>query len=75
MGWKIDEDDEHGVNALALIRPYKDAIYPYTRVLVKWKDGKVSLEYRGFIRRIAMGNSANGDRLLYLKVRELENAY
>ncbi|KAE8384241.1 hypothetical protein BDV23DRAFT_177205 [Aspergillus alliaceus] len=75
VGWKIEDDDEHGVNALALIRPRKDAVYPHTRALVKWKDGKVTLERRGFVRRIAMGNSANGDRMLYLKARELENAY
>ncbi|KAL5362272.1 hypothetical protein BJX96DRAFT_177006 [Aspergillus floccosus] len=75
VGWKVDDDDEHGVNALALIRPQKDAVYPHTRALVKWKDGKVTLERRGFVRRIAMGNSANGDRMLYLKARELENAY
>ncbi|KAL4889249.1 hypothetical protein BDV59DRAFT_186820 [Aspergillus ambiguus] len=75
VGWKVEDDDEHGVNALALIRPQKDAVYPHTRALVKWNDGKVTLERRGFVRRIAMGNSANGDRMLYLKARELENAY
>lgn len=75
VDWKVIDDDEHGVNALALIRPQKDAVYPHIRALVKWKDGKVTLKRRGFVRRTAMGNSANGHRMFYLKARELENAY
>ncbi|GAT22746.1 actin-binding protein Fragmin [Aspergillus luchuensis] len=46
-----------------------------TRALVKWNDGNVTLERRGFIRRIANGNSFNGDRMIYLKAKELENAF
>ncbi|KAL4948722.1 hypothetical protein BDW69DRAFT_189013 [Aspergillus filifer] len=76
VGWKVEGDDDASGNSLALIRPVKDALYPHTRVLVKWKDNnKVSLERRGFVRRIANGNSINGDRMIYLKAKELENAY
>ncbi len=75
MGWKVEDDDDTTANVLALIRPAKDIIYPNTRVLVKWKLGGTSLERRGFIRRIANGSSLSGDRMIYLKAKELENAY
>ncbi|KAH2761569.1 hypothetical protein KXW10_000391 [Aspergillus fumigatus] len=75
VGWKIEDDDEAGVNALELIQPRKSAVYPHTRVVVKWKDGQTSLERRGFIRRIANGTSLNGDRMIYLKAREMEKTY
>ena len=76
VGWKVEDDDEVGTNALASIRPIRDTIYPHTRVLVKWKkNGQTSLERRGFVRRIASGNKINGDRMIYLKAKELENAY
>ncbi|RHZ48748.1 uncharacterized protein CDV56_103023 [Aspergillus thermomutatus] len=75
VGWKIEDDDEAGVNALELIRPRKCAMYPHTRVVVKWKDGQTSLERRGFVRRIANGTSLNGDRMIYLKAREMEKTY
>ncbi|KAA8649654.1 uncharacterized protein ATNIH1004_002325 [Aspergillus tanneri] len=75
VGWKVEDDDEANTNALALIRPQRYATYPHTRVLVKWKDGNTTLERRGFVRRIANGNSFNGDRMIYLKAKELENAY
>ncbi|KAA8647899.1 uncharacterized protein ATNIH1004_006601 [Aspergillus tanneri] len=74
VGWKVEDDDEANTNALALIRPQRYATYPQ-RVLVKWKDGNTTLERRGFVRRIANGNSFNGDRMIYLKAKELENAY
>ncbi|GFF60861.1 hypothetical protein IFM51744_10511 [Aspergillus udagawae] len=61
VGWKIEDDDEAGVNTLELIQPRKSVIYPHTRVVVKWKDGQTSLERRGFIQRIANGTSLNGD--------------
>jgi hypothetical protein len=75
VGWKVEDDDDASTNALALIRPAKDIIYPHTRVLVKWKRGGISLERRGFIRRIANGSSLSGDRMIYLKAKELENTY
>jgi hypothetical protein len=75
VGWKVENDDDASANALSLIRPVKDATYPHTRILVKWKDQSISLERRAFVRRIAHGNSLNGDRLIYLKAKELENAY
>lgn len=75
VGWKVDDDDDTSANALALIRPAKYTAYPHTRVLVKWKLGGTSLEQRGFIRRIANGGSLSGDRMIYLKAKELENAY
>ncbi|KAI9040416.1 P-loop containing nucleoside triphosphate hydrolase protein [Aspergillus affinis] len=75
VGWKVEDDDEANINALALIRPQRYAVYPHTRALVRWKDDNVTLERRGFIRRIANGNSFNGDRMVYLKAKELENAF
>jgi hypothetical protein len=75
VGWKIEDDDEAGVNALDLIVPRKSAMYPHTRVIVKWKDGQTSLERRGFIRRIANGTSLNGDRMIYQKAEEMEMTY
>lgn len=75
VGWKVEDDDEASENALASIRPRRDAVYPHTRALVKWKKGQTSLERRGFIRRITSGNSFNGDRVIYLKAKEMENAY
>ncbi|KAL4960572.1 uncharacterized protein BDV14DRAFT_204556 [Aspergillus stella-maris] len=76
VGWKVEGDDEVGGNSLALIRPVKDAFYPHTRVYVQWKGkDNFSLERRGFVRRIANGSSLNGDRMIYLKAREMENAY
>lgn len=75
VGWKVDDNDEANTNVLASIRPEKYAHYPHTRVLVKWKDGNITLERRGFIRRIANGNNFNGDRMIYLKAKEFEDAY
>ncbi|KAK5728077.1 hypothetical protein LTS12_027367 [Elasticomyces elasticus] len=74
VGWKVDDDDEANTNVLASIRPEKYAHYPHTRVLVKWKDGNITLERRGFIRR-TNGNNFNGDRMIYFKAKEFEDAY
>ncbi|KAL4924640.1 uncharacterized protein BDV17DRAFT_300913 [Aspergillus undulatus] len=74
VGWKVEDDDDTNANALALIRPPQER-YPHTRVLVKWKQGGTTLERRGFIRRIVNGGSLGGDRLIYMKAKELENAY
>ncbi|RJE21173.1 hypothetical protein PHISCL_06496 [Aspergillus sclerotialis] len=73
VGWKVNED-EADINALALIRPPQE-VYPHTKVLVKWKDQQISLERRGFVRRIANSGNFNGDRMIYLKAKELENSY
>ncbi|KAL2801736.1 hypothetical protein BJX63DRAFT_416682 [Aspergillus granulosus] len=75
VGWKVEDNNNASANALALIRPVKDATYPYIQVLVKWKDQNVSLERRAFVRRITHGNGLNSDWLIYLKAKELENAY
>lgn len=75
VGWKVDGDDEANRNALALFRPERYATYPHKRVLVKWKDGHITLEHRASVRRIANGNSFNGDRMIYMKAKELEDAY
>ncbi|KAL4753499.1 hypothetical protein BDW72DRAFT_190952 [Aspergillus terricola var. indicus] len=53
----------------------KDTIYPHACVLVKWKLGGTTLERRGLIRRIANGSTFSGDRMIYLKAKELENTY
>lgn len=75
VGWKVEEDDENGIDALSLLRPEKGAVYPQTRTLVKWKDGTFTLEGRTFIRRITSGSSLDGDRVLYQKAQEMESTY
>jgi hypothetical protein len=75
VGWKVEDDDESEINPLDLIRPEPNALYPQTRILVKWKDGTVTLEGRAFIRRITKGSSLDGDRVIYQKAEELEQAY
>lgn len=74
VGWKIEDDDESGIDPLAWIWPEPNVVYPQTRVLVKRKDGNTSLETRRFIRRIANGSS-NGDRMIYQKAEGMEKAY
>ncbi|KAJ5932806.1 hypothetical protein N7516_007295 [Penicillium verrucosum] len=75
IGWKVEEDDEQGVNPLNLLLPAKDIVYPQTRILVKWKDGRFTLEGRSFIRRITTGSALDGDRVIYQKAEELEDSY
>ncbi|KAA8644959.1 hypothetical protein EYZ11_008157 [Aspergillus tanneri] len=67
VGWKIEDDDEEGLEPLDLIWPEPYAKYPHTRVLVQWKDKEVTLEDRTFIRRITRGSSLQGDRVIYQK--------
>ncbi|KAJ5249302.1 hypothetical protein N7468_000753 [Penicillium chermesinum] len=75
VGWKIEDDDEEGLNPLSYLQPAKRAIYPQTRCLVKWKDGITTLEGRAFLRRITHGSALDGDRVIYQKAAELESAY
>ncbi|KAJ5639169.1 uncharacterized protein N7484_007031 [Penicillium longicatenatum] len=75
IGWKIEDDDEEGINPLNLLQPTKGAIFPQTRVLVEWKDGRCTLEGRSFIRRITTGSALDGDRVIYQKAEELEIRY
>ncbi|KAJ5367183.1 hypothetical protein N7541_001124 [Penicillium brevicompactum] len=75
IGWKIDEDDEQGLDPLNLLQPAKGIVYPQTRILVKWKDGVFTLEGRSFIRRITTGSALDGDRVIYQKAEELETTY
>ncbi|KAJ5469739.1 hypothetical protein N7539_007692 [Penicillium diatomitis] len=75
IGWKIEEDDEEGFDALDAIQATKDACYPQTRALVKWKDGAITLETRSFIRRISSGSKLDADRMIFQKAVELETAY
>ncbi|KAB8202233.1 hypothetical protein BDV34DRAFT_228559 [Aspergillus parasiticus] len=35
VGWKVDNNNKHRVNTLALIQPQKDTVYPHTRALIK----------------------------------------
>ncbi len=35
IGWKVDDNDEDGLNPLNLLQPAKGAYYPQTRALVK----------------------------------------
>ncbi|OJJ42037.1 hypothetical protein ASPZODRAFT_147845 [Penicilliopsis zonata CBS 506.65] len=75
VGWKIEDDDEEGLNPLDLLQPAKGAYYPQTRTLVEWTDGVITLEGRPFIRRITTGSTLDGDRVIYQKAKELETAY
>jgi hypothetical protein len=75
IGWKVEDDDEQGLNPLNLLLPAKGIVYPETRILVKWKDGLFTLEGRTFIRRITAGSALDGDRVIYQKAEELENTY
>ncbi|KAJ5301620.1 hypothetical protein N7508_006483 [Penicillium antarcticum] len=75
IGWKVEEDDEQGLDPLHLLLPAKGTIYPQTRILVKWKDGTVTLEGRSFIRRITVGSALDGDRVIYQKAKDLETTY
>ncbi|KAE8308579.1 hypothetical protein BDV41DRAFT_592103 [Aspergillus transmontanensis] len=76
VGWKVeDDDDENGIDPLDLMVPEPGSVYPETRVLVEWRDGETTLETRAFVRRIANGSSLDGDRLVFQKAKELEEAY
>ncbi|KAJ6118837.1 hypothetical protein N7471_013457 [Penicillium samsonianum] len=75
IGWKMDGDDEDGINPLLLLQPTKGGLYPQTRALVKWRDGTRTVEGRSFIRRITMGSSLDGDKTIYQKAVEMEKAY
>lgn len=53
--------------------------YPDTKLLVKWKDGEVTLETRAFFHRI-IGKWSNGKRvdpdyMIYKKAEAQENNY
>ena len=67
VGWKVEDDDEEGLEALDLIWPEPYAKHPHTRILVQWKDKQVTLEDRTFIRRITKGSNLQGDRVIYQK--------
>ncbi|KAJ5641213.1 hypothetical protein N7490_005213 [Penicillium lividum] len=75
IGWKVEDDDESGLNPLNLLQPAKGSVYPQTRALVKWKDDTFTLEGRSFIRRITTGSALDGDRLIWQKAEELESSY
>ncbi|KAJ5504616.1 hypothetical protein N7463_007490 [Penicillium fimorum] len=75
IGWKIEDDDEDGINPLSLLQPIKGGLYPQTRALVKWRDGTRTIEGRSFIRRITMGSSLDGDKTIYQKAMEMEKSY
>ncbi|KAJ5921093.1 hypothetical protein N7466_009419 [Penicillium verhagenii] len=75
IGWKVEDDDEDGLDPLDLIEPAKNAIYPQTRILVKWRDGLSTLEGRSFIRRITKGPALDGDKVIYQKAEESELSY
>ncbi|KAJ5417422.1 uncharacterized protein N7487_000972 [Penicillium crustosum] len=72
VGWKVPDDDEEEVDPLSLIVPATGVIYPQTRVIVLWTDGRTTLETRTFIRRIAGGPNRNGDNIIYQKALEVE---
>jgi hypothetical protein len=74
IGWKVDGDDDQGLDPLSLLLPAQGISYPQTRILVKWKDGAFTVEGRSFIRRVTTGSALDGDRVIYQKAEELETA-
>ncbi|GMG01319.1 unnamed protein product [Aspergillus oryzae] len=75
VGWKVDDDDEEGIEPLDLLVPKPYATYPHTRILVLWVDGAVTLEDRAFIRRITKGSYLNVARIIYHKALRQEIRY
>lgn len=75
VGWKVDDDDEEGIEPLDLLVPEPYATYPHTRILVLWVDGAVTLEDRAFIRRITKGSYLNVARIIYHKALRQEIHY
>ncbi|KAJ5110865.1 hypothetical protein N7532_001400 [Penicillium argentinense] len=75
IGWKVEDDDEVGIDPLSFIQPVPHSVFPQTRALVKWKDGNFTLEGRQFVRRITNGSSHQGDQVIYQKAKDLEIAY
>ncbi|KAJ5089592.1 hypothetical protein N7532_008276 [Penicillium argentinense] len=75
IGWKVEDDDEVGIDPLSFIQPVPHSVFPQTRALVKWKDGTFTLEGRQFVRRITNGSSHQGDQVIYQKAKDLEIAY
>ncbi|KAB8226966.1 uncharacterized protein BDW43DRAFT_317284 [Aspergillus alliaceus] len=75
IGWKVDEDDEEGIEPLDLLWPEAYTIYPHTRALIIWKDGVVTLEDRSFLRRIIKGSSLQKARVIYEQARKQEIRY
>ncbi|PYH40991.1 uncharacterized protein BP01DRAFT_408517 [Aspergillus saccharolyticus JOP 1030-1] len=74
VAWKVPDDDEDidTHDALCLIIPEKGVCYPQTRVLVKWKDGIVTVEDRATIRRITEKRPIDGDMVIYWKAKQSE---
>ncbi|KAB8069863.1 hypothetical protein BDV29DRAFT_161036 [Aspergillus leporis] len=75
IGWKVDEDDEDGIEPLDLLWPEPYAIYPHIRALIQWKDGAVTLEEKSFISRIIKGSSLQKARVIYQKAQSQEIRY
>jgi hypothetical protein len=76
IGWKVEDDDEEN-EGLDQLWPEKDEgdKFPFTRVLVAWKDGKVTLEDRAFMRRIKRGPTKLADMVIYHKALSSEILY
>ncbi|KAL3459616.1 hypothetical protein BJX64DRAFT_291122 [Aspergillus heterothallicus] len=74
VGWKVEDDDDHKQEPLDYLWPEggDEAIYPFTRILVAWKDKTVTLEDRAFIRRIKRGPTKLADMLIYHKALSSE---
>ncbi|KAL4783676.1 hypothetical protein BJX76DRAFT_357706 [Aspergillus varians] len=69
VGWKVDDDDDFEGEPLDRLWPEggDEADYPFTRILVAWKDRTLTLEDRSFIRRIKRGPTKLADILIYQK--------
>ncbi|KAJ5292187.1 hypothetical protein N7478_001438 [Penicillium angulare] len=72
IGFKIEDDQEHGISSKYLIKPSHAAgCYPQTRLIVLWRDGDTTLDDRSFGRRI-LNTRDDG---IYQFVSDKENAY
>ncbi|KAL4802848.1 hypothetical protein BDV18DRAFT_163808 [Aspergillus unguis] len=77
VGWKVEDDDDFEGEPLDSLWPEggDEVAYPFTRILVAWRDSTVSLEDRSFIRRIKRGPTKLADMLIYHKALSNEVLY
>ncbi|OGM39289.1 hypothetical protein ABOM_012147 [Aspergillus bombycis] len=75
VAWKVDDDDEEGIEPLDLLWPEAYAVYPCTKAIIMWKDKVVTLEDRAFLRRAIKGSSLQKAQVIYQKALKQEIRY
>ncbi|PGG99693.1 hypothetical protein AJ80_09307 [Polytolypa hystricis UAMH7299] len=77
VGWKIPGRNELDGDSLQHIHPpdagalAADMLYPRTEMIIRFKNGKTTLETRGGLRRV-MRRKALADRMIYKMAEERE---